>query len=101
MLEGQFTDGIKKNFTSEDIRFTTGNGYLYAIPLNCSDDGKYCIKSLGIMDASKIAHFSGIIRDVTLLGSKSAPHWTQDEEGLKLETDYKTNAPLVFKIRID
>ncbi len=101
MLEGQFTDGIRKNFTSEDIRFTTGNGYLYATALKCSDDGKYCIKSLGILDASKIAHFSGIIRDITLLGCKTAPHWTQDGEGLKLQTDYKTDKPVVFKIQID
>ena len=30
IVEGQFSDGIKKNFTSQDFRFTTANGKLYA-----------------------------------------------------------------------
>ena len=33
VVDGQFSDSIKKNFTSEDFRFTTAGGYLYATAL--------------------------------------------------------------------
>ncbi|MCQ2481672.1 MAG: alpha-L-fucosidase, partial [Clostridia bacterium] len=55
IIEGQFSDGQKKNYTSEDVRFTTANGYIYAIVLKASDDGKYCIKTFAEQDASKLA----------------------------------------------
>lgn len=101
IVEGQFADGIKKNFTSKDFRFTTAGGYLYATVLKCSEDGNYCIKSLGEQDASKQANFHGIIRDVQVLGCEEAPKWSRDEEGLHLTTSMKSSTPIVFKIRID
>ena len=57
-----FLTALRKNFTSEDFRFTTAGGYLYATALKCSDNGTYCIKSLGEQDASKQANFHGIIK---------------------------------------
>lgn len=101
VVEGQFSDGFQKKFTSNDFRFTTSNGYLYAIALNCSDDGKYCIQSLGEQDASKQANFHGIIQNVELLGCEEAPIWKRDEKGLSLETSMRSDKPLVFKITID
>lgn len=59
IVEGQFSDGMKKNFTSEDFRFTMKAGYLYATALKCSESGEYCIVSLGEQDASKQANFHG------------------------------------------
>lgn len=97
--EGQFTDGINKNFTSEDIRFTTGNGYIYAIALKCSGNGSYCIKSFRTPDTSQISGFSGIIQEITLLGNNTSPYWTQDKDGLKIRTNYKTDKPVVFRIK--
>lgn len=70
IVEGQFADGIKKNFTSEDIRFTTGGGYLYATALKCSDTGTYCIHSLAEQDASRLANFHGIITKVGSAGNQ-------------------------------
>ena len=101
IVEGQFADGIKKNFTPRDFRFTTASGYLYATALKCSDDGRYCIASLGEQDASRQANFHGIIRDVQLLGCDEAPAWHRDAEGLHLATAVKRDTPIVFKIRID
>ena len=101
IVEGQFADGIKKNFTPRDFRFTTASGYLYATALKCSDDGRYCIASLGEQDASRQANFHGIIRDVQLLGCNEAPAWHRDAEGLHLATAVKRDTPIVFKIRID
>lgn len=101
IVEGQFSDGIKKNFTSQDFRFTSGRGYLYATALKCSADGTYCIRSLGEQDASRQANFHGIIRSVEVLGSGERISFCRDREGLKLAAAYQSDAPIVFKIKID
>lgn len=99
IAEGQFTDGIKKTFTSEDFRFTTVDGYLYATVLKESDTGEYCIRALGEQDASRQAHFNGIISDVEVLGSKDKANWSRNEEGLQIRTHMRSDKPIVFKIR--
>lgn len=101
IVEGQFSDGIKKNFTSEDFRFTTNGGSLYATALKADPDGKYCIRSLAKQDASKLPKFHGIIRDVEVLGGEGKPVWSRDEEGLHIKTDMVSDMPVVFKIAVD
>ena len=101
IVEGQFSDGIKKNFTSEDFRFTTAKGYLYATALKCSENGNYCITSLGEQNASRQANFHGIIRDVTVLGTKEPCQWSRDEKGLHITSSLKSDYPVVFKICVD
>ena len=101
IVEGQFSDGIKKNFTSRDFRFTTRGGYLYATALKCSDDGEYCITSLGEQDASRQANFHGIIRSVEVLGEEEKPEWSRDEEGVHVRSRVRKNVPIVFKIKVD
>lgn len=101
IVEGQFSDGIKKNFTSRDFRFTTAGGYLYAIALKCSEDGEYCITSLGEQDASKQANFHGLIRSITVPGQEEVPVWSRDKDGLHIKCDKKTVDPVVFKIEIE
>lgn len=100
IVEGQFSDGIKKNFTSQDFRFTTANGFLYAVALKCSDDGNYCVHSLGIQDASRQAHFSGIIEDVEVLGCGDKPEWRRDGEGLHIHSGFVSDAPVTFKMKL-
>jgi alpha-L-fucosidase len=101
IVEGQFSDGIKKRFTPEDIRFTTAGGYLYAIILRCAEDGEYRIASLAEQDASRQAHFHGIIRDVEALGAFAPVSWKRDESGLHIRCDMKTKMPVVMKIKVD
>lgn len=101
IVEGQFSDGIKKNFTSEDFRFTTRQGYLYVTALKCSEGGTYCVRSLGKQDASRQANFHGIIRSVQVLGTEDVPEWSRDEDGLKIHTTLTSKAPIVFKVEID
>ncbi len=98
IVEGQFTDGIKKNFTSQDIRFTTADGFLYATALKASDTGAYTIEALGEQDASKQAHFHGIIKRVDVLGSEDEVEWSRDENGLHIQTSMRSDQPIVFKI---
>ena len=66
-----------------------------------SEDGKYCIQSLGIQDASRQANFHGIIQDVEVLGYEEKPVWTRTKEGLLLETSMRSEKPIVFKLRIE
>ena len=98
IVEGQFSDGIKKNFTSEDFRFTKAHGVLYAIAMKASEDGEYCIKSLGIQDTSRVANFGGIIEDVRVLGYDGEVKYTRDERGLNIEANVECEKPVVFKI---
>ncbi len=101
IVEGQFSDGIKKNFTSEDFRFTISKGKLYAIALKCSDNGEYCIHSLGEQDASKQANFHGIIKGVETLGATEKTQWRRDSEGLHIKSGLVSDCPIAFKIDID
>ena len=101
IVEGQFADGIKKYFTCHDFRFTTKNGVLYAICMRQSEDGEYCIVSLGEQDASKQANFHGIIRNVEVLGTDEAPQWFRDADGLHVKTGLQSDKPIVLKLFID
>ena len=101
IVEGQFADGIKKNFTSADFRFTTAGNALYAICLKPSDDGNYCVVSLGEQDASRQANFHGIIRGVETLGADGPTAWTRDAQGLHLHAEVKGDMPVVFKVTVD
>ena len=100
IVEGQFSDGIKKNFTSADFRFTVRGGYLYAIALKCSENGEYCITTLGEQDASKQANFHGIIEDVRALGYEEGVAWSRDEAGLHIRCGLQSPDPVVFRIRL-
>jgi alpha-L-fucosidase len=102
IVEGQFADGSAKVFTCEDIRFTVKGSYLYATVLNFPKDGIIRIKSLGESDASKLPHFHGIIKEVSILGFQSNVSWHREEEALIVKTEgIKTDYPVVCKLLID
>lgn len=102
IIEGQFSDGITKEFTSEDIRFTVNGSYLYATVLQYPEDGKVCIKSLANNDASKLPLFHGIVKEVSVLGFDEKIQWSRTENGLEFKTDkVSSNKPVVFKILLD
>lgn len=100
--EGQFTDSKAKKFTSEDIRFTVNGSYLYATVLSYPQNGKVNITSLAVQDASKLPHFHGIIKDVSVLGYEEKPKWKRTEKGMEITTNkINSDKPVVFKIHID
>ena len=99
--EARFTDGISKNFTSEDFRFTTVGGAVYAIALARSGDGRYCVRAMGEQDPGKPTNFHGIIRGVTALETGAAVPFTRDAEGLHLAYETDTDMPVTFRIDID
>lgn len=100
VLEGQFSDRFEKHFTSEDFRFTTAHGALYAIALEPAADGDYCIKTLGVHDFSEQAAFGGIIDSVRVLGDERPVRFSRDSEGLHLHTDVRSAMPVAFKITL-
>lgn len=94
VTDGAFTDTHRTPFTSEDIRFTTRDGVLYAIVLAASADGRVTVRSL----ARGGRHASLNIERVEVLGHSNAPNWEWTESGLEIQVRVKTDAPIVFKI---
>lgn len=100
--EGQFADAEAKQYTAEDIRFTANNGCIYAICLNMSGRDSVCIKALAETQNMHKPDFSGIVKDIEVLGYDKNPKWTRDAEGLKINTVKVDNSfPVVFKITVD
>jgi len=96
--EGHFTDGTAKIFTGEDIRFTLQGSTLYATVLAFPEDGIVTIKSL----KEKSTHFSGIIKEISILGFNEQPSWERNEEGLTIRTtNVNSPMPVVFKLDIE
>ncbi|MDD2648474.1 MAG: alpha-L-fucosidase [Eubacteriales bacterium] len=99
--QGQFTDGIKKEFTPRDIRYSTGNGAIYASVMKAPDDGVARICALKLTDDKCKPDFSGEIDSVELLGYNGSLEWKQDGEALTVVTaPVKTDMPLVYKVKV-
>ena len=100
--EGQFTDGVEKVFTPEDIRFTVKGENLYCTVLSWPEDGHVVIKSLGHSADANLPEFHGIIRDVDVLGCDEKPVWERKEGGLHVTLPgIKTDKPVVVRVKID
>ena len=69
--------------------------------MKASATGEYTVKSLGVQDASRKAHFAGIIRDARVLGCDAPVTWTRDGEGLHLRADFQSKMPVVFRLTVD
>ena len=100
--EGQFTDGVEKVFTPEDIRFTVKGENLYCTVLSWPEDGHVVIKSLGHSADANLPEFHGIVKDVDVLGSAVKPVWERKEGGLHVTVPgIKTDKPVVVRVKID
>ena len=102
VIEGHFSDGVKKEFTSRDIRYTVNGTNLYATVLRCSPDGTYTFPALAVKDPSKSSNFHGIIKSIEVLGFEQKPVWHRDEEAMYVSVPgVRTDKPVVFKITLD
>jgi alpha-L-fucosidase len=79
---GGARDVRSKPYTSQDIRFTTKGGAIYAILLDWPADGKVLVKSFAAGAAQAQALLHGEIAGVSLLGSSERLAWTRDAAGL-------------------
>jgi len=102
VIEGHFSDGVKKEFTSSDIRYTVNGTNLYAAVLKCSPDGTYAFPALGEKDVSKMPNFHGIITNIEVLGFTQKLVWHRNEDALHVSVPgVQSDKPLVFKITLD
>ncbi|MDD6812725.1 MAG: alpha-L-fucosidase [Lachnospiraceae bacterium] len=100
--EGQFSDGTASSYTSEDFRFTAGNGCIYATCLNYPEDGKVTIHSLSKSRDANKPNFHGIIRKVEVLGFPEGITYIIDEDGLHFTTqNVESDFPVVIRIQTE
>lgn len=92
--EGAFTDTHRQSFTGEDLRFTTKENVLYAIALAWPGEHAH-IKSLSTDSDMQ----SGKITQVSMLGAGNL-EWTQDSEGLHIQTPSEMPCKDAFTFRI-
>ena len=90
-----------RSWRGSSLTASKRKGYLYATALKRSENGEYCIVSLGEKEASKQANFHGIIVNVEVLESTDHVVWSRDEQGLHIKYDGEGVDPIVFKIQID
>ena len=99
VTEGQFSDGVAKDFTPQDFRFTCRGGAVYAIAMRCPEDGQLHIRSLRKADAHALPLWHGIIRGVRVLGMENAPSYHRDEEALHVDLgSWRSDLPVVVRI---
>jgi alpha-L-fucosidase len=79
--EGGFTDSKKREFTSDDIRFTTKRDTLYAVLLQYPERDSVNIKSLGLQSPYSIQK----IKDIKLLETGESLNWKNTPQGLIID----------------
>ncbi|MGI6155536.1 MAG: alpha-L-fucosidase [Enterococcus lemanii] len=100
LTSGQFQEASVKEYSTRDIRFTVGNGAIYAFVMDSSENGLTIIQSLAKSNDQNKPEFHGMIEEISILGFKEEKiHWQILEEGLRIEHNrVKTSLPLVYKI---
>ncbi|NMM94583.1 alpha-L-fucosidase [Bifidobacterium oedipodis] len=101
ITEGQFGDGVAKNFTSADARYTVAGSALYAIAMRGAADGVYRFTRLKEGDAEHNADFHGMIAGIARLSENGAQpvEWSRDAEALVIHDQPNDGeAPVVFRI---
>jgi len=86
----------KQDYTSEDVRFTTNNGVLYAIALGWPPSGELRLRSL----PRNTPYLSASVCSVQLLGSSTKLSWTQGDDGLRIKLPMTKPDEPAFAFRI-
>jgi alpha-L-fucosidase len=83
----------RKEFTPQDIRFTTNGDTLYAIALAWPENGTLTVRSLA----------KGVdlnIESVSLLGHEGSLPWSQSADGLEVTLPAKQPCDYAYALRI-
>jgi alpha-L-fucosidase len=83
----------RKQFTSQDIRFTTKDNILYAIALEWPEDGRLTVRSLA-------KRFDLNIETVNLLGHEGTLRWNQTANGLEVNLPSEHPCEYAFTLKI-
>jgi alpha-L-fucosidase len=89
---GTFAESKTKAYTAQDFRFTTANGYLYAIEMAWPDSETVTIASI---------RGDYPVKRVTLLGSESPVVFAQTSAGLRLTPPANAARQLAYVYRIE
>jgi len=87
-----FNEGKGKQFSYEDIRFTTKGEILYATSMGWPENGKLVIKSL----AKQSEHFAKEIQKIEWLPSKRSLSFERNENGLIISLPEKPSDDVSF-----
>ncbi len=100
VTEGQFSDSVRKGFTSRDVRYTRKGDFLYVFFLAPSPDGRYCAPALGLhLDGHALFH--GLTEDVFCLTTGSPADYARDEAGMHFTAaPVEGEMPVVFRLKI-
>ena len=97
IVEGQFSDGQRKAFTSRDVRYTRKGDAVYLIFMAPSEEGRYDAPAFALQNTGH-ALFHGLVWELTALDGGAAPTWTRDETGLHIQAAPGQGAmPVVFR----
>ncbi len=95
VVEGHLSERQNPESTSEDIRFTTNDGILYAITLDWPEED-LAIRSLG----SAKGFLEGEIVSIEMLGSKGSLNWELREDALLVEMPDEKPCDHAFALKI-
>jgi alpha-L-fucosidase len=94
-IGGSFIDGKVKNFTFQDIRFTTKGKVLFAISLAVpANHEKVILKNLSLKSGN------GKVIKLELLGTDKKVKWSQQADGLIIEPSKKYPSEIALAYRI-
>lgn len=94
-IGGSFIDGKVKNFTSQDIRFTTKGKVLFAIAMAVpANHEKIILNSLSLRSGN------GKVTKLELLGSDEKVNWLQQKDGLVIEPSKKYPSEIALAYRV-
>jgi alpha-L-fucosidase len=99
LTAGQFGEKTEPAFTSQDIRFTTRTGAVFAIALAWPQK-EVLISSLGPNVSSGTGLPSGSINDVQLLGSDAKLDWKQSENGLRISAPPNKSGDFAYVFKV-
>ncbi len=93
--EGSFAESKRKDYTSQDFRFTTKGETLYAFCMDVPKEKMLVIKSLSLA-----AFIGKKIKSIELLGSTKKVKWVQKADGLIITTPNEIPAveAICFKV---
>jgi alpha-L-fucosidase len=97
-----FSEGVM-GYTASDIRFTVRENKVYAVIMQCPEDGKVTVKSLGGCNEDGTWHaYGGLIEKVKLLGFEDRPlTWSVDSKGLHAAFEgVKSQVPIVLEVTV-
>ncbi len=93
---GHVSEAKDKPFTSQDIRFTTKDGVVYATILHWPEDNIARIKTL----ASGSEHWPGAINSIELIGCDEKITWNRTEKSLDVQLPATQTGEFAYVLRV-